>query len=97
MITQITLSDDATAMLLGFSDGHTIPLSAQYLRANAMDARSRRERIEHHTVTSDADIHITKVCPVGHIGLNIAFSDGNNRAIFPYQYLKNLAKNTVDN
>ena len=97
MITDITLSNRSTELLLGFSDGQTVPLSAEFLRANAMDALSRRERIDHGAIDVDANIQITTVNPVGHTGLNIAFSDGNNRAIFPYQYLISLARRSTDN
>ena len=97
MITNISVSEDSTVMLLEFTGGETVPLSAKFLRANAMDAWSRRERIEHGAISVRADIQIAQVRTVGHTGLNISFSDGNERAIFPYSYLQSLARTSNDN
>lgn len=97
MITSISVSSDSTLLLIQLSDGQSVPLSAEYLRLNARDARSRRERIEHGEITVNEDIKISEIRQVGHTGLNICFSDGNNRAIFPYRYLQSLAGTSTDN
>lgn len=73
------------------TNGQKVPLTAEFLRAHAMDAVSRRERIDNSSVTVCPDIHILSVRPVGHTGLNITFSDGHDRAIYPYSYLQTLA------
>ena len=78
------------------ANGQEAPLSAGFLRANAMDAVSRRQRIDQGSVTVCPDISIISVRPVGHTGLNIAFSDGHDRSIYPYPYLQSLAQ-SVDN
>ena len=92
MITKITVSNDSTLMLIELSDGQLVPLSAQYLRANAKDAASRREIFDHGVISASADIQISDVRQVGHTGLNICFSDGHDRAIYPYSYLQSLIK-----
>lgn len=97
MINNISVSNDSTRMLLDLSNGQSVTLTAEFLRANAMDASSRRERIEHGAVSVSADIQISELRQVGHTGLNVCFSDGNDRAIFPYRYLQSLVKASIDN
>lgn len=97
MITSISVSSDSTLLLIQLSDGQSVSLSAEYLRVNARDAESRREQLEHGKITASANIKISEIRQVGHTGLNISFSDGNNRAIFPYRYLQSLAGTFTDN
>lgn len=45
-------------------------------------------------VRADAQIHVQHVAEVGVAGLQLVFSDGHRRGIFPWQYLRQLAVTT---
>lgn len=94
-IAAITRATDAKALVVTLGDGKDIQLSAQFLRINARDAVSRRQIIDDGVANIDPDIQITGIYPVGHTGLNITFSDGNHRAIYPYSYIKSLISNAA--
>lgn len=89
-IAAITQASDAKALIVTLNDGKNIRLSAEFLRINARDAISRRQMIDKSVVSPGPDIQITGIYPVGHTGLNITFSDGNYRAIYPYSYIRSL-------
>lgn len=92
MISQITLSNDSQELRFLLLDGQSFNVSASKLRANAMDAWTRRERIFHGTVAVEPNIKIQAITPLGGNAVNISFSDGHDRAIYPYRYLESLAK-----
>lgn len=67
-------------------------LDAAWLRANCRSAKALRERIDGTAPPDLSDVTITAVEPVGGYGLNIRFSDGHDRGIYPWRYLKALAE-----
>lgn len=91
MISEIGLAGQGLSLQLTFIDGRQQQLAAALLRENAMDAVTKRERIVAGSVQVVEDIRITEINAVGSTGINIQFSDGHDRAIFPYQYLAKLA------
>ncbi len=90
MIEQVTASDDARALLIHRAGGQVEKLDAGNLRSRARDADSRREMMETGQITVAEDIRITGVFPFGHVGVNVHFSDGHARAIYPFDYLDAL-------
>lgn len=57
---------------------------------NAKDAASVRELYDNNMIRVDPTITITAMEMVGSTGINIQFSDGHDRAIYPIPYLKEL-------
>jgi DUF971 family protein len=92
MIDQISLSSDSQELEILLSNGQHLNVSAIYLRENAMDAWTRRERIVNGTVVVDPAIKIDSITPLGGNAVNISFSDGHDRAIYPYRYLESIAR-----
>lgn len=90
MIESIALSPDASELLIGSTGGSKTALSAVALRKAARDAGSVRERLDKGEIQVAAHITITGVEQVGSTGINVKFSDGNDRAIYPVAYLKEL-------
>lgn len=41
--------------------------------------------------TAEAEVTITRVTPIGDVGLQLHFSDGHDRGIYPWSYLHTLA------
>ncbi len=96
MIKSIELTEDASALRITSGNGEKSMLSAATLRKNAKDASSRRLIQNQGSIPVTNGITITAINQMGSTGLNIQFSDGHNRAIFPYAYLDVLAS-AVDN
>jgi prepilin-type processing-associated H-X9-DG protein len=88
--TQITVSDHLDFLDLTMVDGETIRLPAARLRAACKCAHCIRARIDGAFPASFDGIAITVVAPIGDYAINIAFSDGHARGIYPWQLLLGL-------
>jgi prepilin-type processing-associated H-X9-DG protein len=88
--TQITVSDQLDFLDLTMVDGETIRLPAARLRAACKCAHCIRARIDGAFPASFDGIAITVVAPIGDYAINIAFSDGHARGIYPWQLLQGL-------
>lgn len=86
------VTPDFQTLVVAWPDGTRSQLDARYLRRSARDAVSRRAMIDHGEISAPPGLMITALEPVGHGAVNIVFSDGHNRAIFPYPYLRTLAE-----
>lgn len=82
---------DGGALQITSEGGCEYEIDALTLRCAAMDAVSKRERIDNGFVSVTGPVRITAINPVGTTGVNIQFSDGHQRAIYPYPYLSKLA------
>lgn len=91
-ITSIELSEDARRLTLHMADSSTAVLGACTLRDNAKDAVARRARLSGEAAAAPADLQITGIDAMGASAVNIRFSDGHDRAIYPFQYLVKLAR-----
>ena len=82
---------DATARLLSllWSDGVRQSLPHAVLRAHCPCSACRRIRLRGDMVTAAADISIVGIAPMGY-GIQLVFSDGHDRGIFPWPYLEQL-------
>ena len=87
----MTATPDCRALIIDWDSGETSQITAKILRREARDALSIRQRVDFGTVRVDDDIAITALAPVGAIGVNIHFSDGHDRAIYPFAFLRELS------
>lgn len=90
MLDTLKVMDDCTQLDLLWENGTQNRLSAAALRGNARDAASIRELHDNNKIKVDPAIKITAMEMVGSTGINIKFSDGHDRAIYPIPYLKDL-------
>jgi len=84
------VSPDLTSLLLRSASRAPAVLSAERLRLFCMCAHCKRARFDGRFPTQFPGIGIVAVGDLGY-GLNIAFSDGHNRGIYPKSYLRELA------
>lgn len=91
MLDALQVTDDFMALEISWADGSASSISAQNLRQEARDAVSVRTRFDHGTVTAAQDLQITSLTQVGAGAVNIHFSDGHERAIYPFVYLRELS------
>ena len=92
MIESIAATEDASALRVNWDNGAVSTLSAADLRREARDAVSIRERLDHDEVRVMPGITITGLQQVGAQGVNVQFSDGHDRAIYPFAYLRELSE-----
>ena len=88
---RIEVSEDCAALRIQWPGGRAEEIPASVLRAQARDAASVRARIDHGGVTVAEGLTITGVEAVGAMGVNLHFSDGHDRAIYPWPYLREIA------
>jgi DUF971 family protein len=82
-------SPDLASLAMTISDGRRVTLCAEKLRAACKCAHCTRARIDGRFPEAFPGIAIVEIGDLGY-GLNIAFSDGHNRGIYPKGYLLSL-------
>ena len=91
MIHTLSATPDARNLTVLWDSGETSELPADVLRREARDADSRREVIVTGKICVASDLTITGLFQVGSVGINVHFSDGHARAIYPFPYLRELS------
>ena len=81
---------DLASLSFHVAHGPSLVLSAEKLRASCKCAHCLRARIDERFPQTFPGIAIVGVNDLGY-GLNIAFSDGHDRGIYPKAYLASLA------
>ena len=85
------VAPDLASLVMTTSDQRRIVLAAETLRIACKCAHCIRARIDDRFPESFPGIAIVQVADLGY-GLNLSFSDGHNRGIYPRSYLIDLAK-----
>ncbi len=88
--TEIHLAKDKKSLLLIWSDRTTDRLSAQLLRTGSQSAVSKRQKIDGCETEMNDDLTIIDIQSIGSYAINIVFSDGYHRGIFPCKFLRTL-------
>jgi len=86
----VDVSVDRRQLEITLDTGRTVDLDAARLRAACRCAHCVRARIDNAFPSTFESVTIDRLVPMGHYGLNIAFSDGHARGIFPWSYLATL-------
>lgn len=92
---KITLAADRRSLLLDWGDGRADCASAAALREACRSSRSVRARVDGWAVPAGPDLTIVDVRPVGHYAVNLVFSDGHDRGIYPWAYLREIAREEI--
>jgi DUF971 family protein len=72
-------------------DGMSQQLSHGFLRSQCQCAFCRVARLRSNTILPVvAETRITAIQPVGNYGVQFIFSDGHQRGIFPWIFIRNL-------
>ena len=83
-------SADLAALLVRTTQDDALSLSAEQLRLSCKCAHCTRARFDGRFPDAFPGIAIIEIGDLGY-GLNISFSDGHNRGIYPKPYLLSLA------
>ena len=84
------VSADLASISLIADGGSWVTLTAEKLRLSCKCAHCTRARFDERFPDGFPGIAIVDVADLGY-GLNISFSDGHNRGIYPKSYLAHLA------
>lgn len=84
-------SADLATLLIRTTQDDALSLPAEQLRLFCKCAHCTRARFDGRFPERFPGVAITEIGDLGY-GLNIAFSDGHNRGIYPKSYLLSLAQ-----
>ena len=85
------VSGDLASISMIANGGLRMTLTAEKLRLSCKCAHCTRARFDERFPDRFPGIAIVEVADLGY-GLNISFSDGHNRGIYPKSYLVSLAE-----
>jgi DUF971 family protein len=88
--TYIAISEDLSFLELTMAQYGEICLTAERLRAACKCAHCVRARIDGVFPEKFDGIAIVQVSPIGDYAVNLAFSDGHARGIYPWPFLLDL-------
>ncbi len=93
---EIRLTQQATQLEIDWQDGASTRFSAAALRAACRcalckSAVGKTGHADQPTTKSTSDMRITLIEPMGPNSINLQFSDGHTRGIFPFEYLRSLS------
>jgi DUF971 family protein len=88
--TEIRLVNGRRTLEIEWPDGARSHLQAGHLRANCRSSRAIRSRHDGADTKPAGDLQMTDVGLIGLYGINLAFSDGDDRGIYPWSYLRQL-------
>ena len=74
-----------------WSDGKRQRLSHAYLRTQCQCTHCKSLNLQEKSGDAPmAELRITEIHPVGMYGIQLVFSDGHDRGIYPWEYLQRL-------
>ncbi len=88
--TELRVTDEGATLEILWDDGARQALSAALLRRESRGSSEVRTRADGGTVAVADDIAMIGVDPVGRYAINIKFSDGHDRGIYPWSMLRGL-------
>jgi len=88
---QASRSGDGSTLHVRLDTQAAFNLPAERLRAACRCAYCRRAQIDGVFPGKFPSVTIAAVTPIGHYAVNLGFSDGHARGIYPWTYLAELA------
>jgi DUF971 family protein len=90
--TQIDLIEHHTALTLTWPDGEISRLDAEALRRASRAASEIRRQADGIELVIQSGLRVSAAEPIGNYALRLFFSDGHDRGIYPWTYLRELAQ-----
>lgn len=84
--------DDGRALRVAWAAGGEISIAAELLWAECPSAQGRRHRMDGRHLQAPAGLRVVRITPIGNYALNLAFSDGHDRGVYPWALLAELAR-----
>ncbi len=89
---EAVLARGGRALRMSWADGSSAAAPAETLRLRCRCAWCTRARVDGRFPDAFADAVITAVEPMGGYAVHLTFADGHDRGIFPWTYLRSLAR-----
>ncbi|MGY4257385.1 DUF971 family protein [Bradyrhizobium sp. USDA 4516] len=89
---EVELRNDSTVLALTWPDCGTRLLSAETLRRASRAASEIRRQVDRIALMIAPELHVASIEPTGNYALRLSFSDGHDRGIYPWSYLRELAE-----
>lgn len=93
---EIRLDRSRAVLTLVWPDGLVADLAARTLREDCQSAGSKRTRLAGLDVQAAEGLRIAAVRAIGSYAVNIVFSDGHDRGIYPWPQLRGLSEAALD-
>lgn len=93
---EIRISRDRKQLVIEWADGTCSRLDAGHLRANCRSSQAMRSALDGGAAPPPEDLHIADLRLVGLYAINLVFSDGDDRGIYPWRYLRRLGGEGTD-
>jgi DUF971 family protein len=96
---QVLLHERSGALALTWGAEATALLPGHRLRAACRCAgceQARRAGAAPAATTAGTAVKLERISPIGEFGLQLHFSDGHERGIYPWSYLRTLALEVVE-
>jgi len=90
MMAPTGLRSSAGTLLVEWPDSSISQLSHTRLRASCPCSQCRAARLAGRIDTVSANVRLSAIHTQGY-GVQLVFSDGHDRGIYPWQYLRELA------
>ena len=87
----VNIADDGRSLDIEWQSGDRDFLDTRRLWRDCPSAHARRRRMDHPDLEPDRNLRIVSVTPIGLYAINIAFSDGHARGIYPWPLLRQFA------
>lgn len=87
----VELVDGATALALTWPDCGVRRLGAELLRRASRAATEIRRQVDGIELVVPLGLHVVSIEAIGSYALRLSFSDGHDRGIYPWPYLRELA------
>ncbi|GLK77855.1 hypothetical protein GCM10008171_31090 [Methylopila jiangsuensis] len=92
---EATLRKGGRELALTWRDGGSGVVGAEAMRLACRCAWCTRARVEDRFPSAFEAVAVTGVEPLGGYAVHLTFSDGHDRGIFPWTYLRRLATETA--
>lgn len=87
----IALVDNQTVLAVTWQNGEISRLEAPLLRRASRAASEIRRQADGLELSLQPDLRVDAAEPIGNYALRLFFSDGHDRGIYPWTYLRELS------
>lgn len=88
---EVRLLKSRQVVAIAWEDGSEHQLAATTLRRASRAAGEIRREADGVELRLPADLEVTGIEAIGNYAIRLSFSDGHDRAIYPFAYLRELA------
>jgi prepilin-type processing-associated H-X9-DG protein len=91
----VNIADEGSSLEIEWQSGNRAIFEAHQLWRDCPSAHGRRRRMDNPKLEPEAGIRIVSFTPIGLYAINIAFSDGHARGVYPWSLLRKFAAMTT--